>query len=62
MKELIKLNLAAGDFGGLQATALVLFFGVMIGVALWVFRPGSREYYESVSSEMFKGESNEKKS
>ena len=56
MKDLIKTTLLNGDFGSLQATALVLFFSVMIGVVLWIHRPGSKSYYQEISKDALKGE------
>ena len=56
MKDVIKSVLLNGDFGLLQATALVLFSSTMIGAILWVYRPGSKKYYKHVSENMLDGD------
>ena len=59
MKDLIKAALFEGNFGMWGAIALVLFFSVMIGVAIWIHRPGSKKYYSYISEQALKGENNE---
>ena len=54
---LIKSVLEQGDFGMWQTAALVLFVGLMIGVSLWIFWPGSKSYYDRIASEVVKGDS-----
>ena len=56
MKDLIKSTLLSGDFAYFQVTALILFFAVMIGVAFWIYRPGSKAYYQEISQDALKGE------
>lgn len=56
MKDLIKVSLLNGDFASIQAAALVLFFGVMVGVFFWIYRPGSKDYYQWVSHDAVKGD------
>ncbi|NRA66791.1 MAG: CcoQ/FixQ family Cbb3-type cytochrome c oxidase assembly chaperone [Pseudobacteriovorax sp.] len=56
MKHLIKSALEAGEFGYWGVTALLLFFSVMIGVGIWIMRPGSKAYYQYISSLALKGE------
>lgn len=56
MKDVIKATLVNGDFAYLQASALVIFFAVMVGVFLWIHRPGSKAYYQEVGLDAIKGE------
>lgn len=56
MKDLIKSSLLNGDFGMWQSTALLLFFSVMVGVIVWIFRPGTKEYYQKISDDVVKGD------
>ena len=56
MKDLIKGVLLNGDFGLLQATALVIFSSVMISAIFWVYRPGSRKYYKHISENILDGD------
>ncbi len=56
MKDVIKSVLLNGDFGLLQATALVLFSSTMIGAIIWVYRPGSKKYYKHVSENILDGD------
>ncbi|SMF05884.1 cbb3-type cytochrome oxidase subunit 3 [Pseudobacteriovorax antillogorgiicola] len=56
MKDLIKTTLQNGDFGAFQTLALVLFFLVMVGVIVWIHRPGSKDYYAEISKDALKGE------
>lgn len=52
MSDLIKQVLAQGDFGALQSSALLIFVGVMGLVTLWLFLPGSRNYYQDRAKEI----------
>jgi hypothetical protein len=56
MKDLIRMTLLGGDFAIWQTTALVLFFSVMLGVMAWIFRPGTREYYQNICDDVVKGD------
>lgn len=56
MKDVIKETLMNGDFGAFQTLALVLFFGVMVGVMLWINRPGSKEIYKHISLDALDGD------
>jgi len=56
MKDLIRTSLLNGDFGIWQSLALVLFFSVMVGVMLWIFRPGTKEYYRQITDDVVKGD------
>lgn len=40
--------LSQPDFLIWPEISLVLFTSIMLGVFLWIFRPGSKEYYEKV--------------
>lgn len=56
MKDLIKITLFEGGFGMWGTVALVLFFAVMMGVIVWILRPGSKQYYQYVSKQALEGE------
>ncbi len=56
MKDLIKAALFEGGAGIWGVTALILFFGVMVGVSIWILRPGSKQYYQYVAKQALKGE------
>ena len=56
MKALIKACLLDGNFGLLQAAALVIFSSIMLGAIVWVYRPGSKKYYEHVSGNILDGD------
>ena len=54
---LIKQVLAQGDFGALQTMALLLFVGLMLGVGIWIYWPGSKPYYDRVARDILRGDS-----
>lgn len=56
MKEVFKTTLLSGDFGLWPTISLVIFTLVMLGVMVWIWRPGSKEYYRHISRDMLKGE------
>lgn len=56
MKEIMKTTLLANDLAFWPSFALVLFSLVMLGVILWIHRPGSKEYYQSITSSIIDGD------
>ena len=38
--------LGEGDYSTWPLLALVLFIGVFVGMLVWIFRPGSKQFYE----------------
>ena len=56
MKEVMKAALVASDLAFWPSLALVLFTGVMVGVGLWIMRPGSKEYYQSITTSVVEGD------
>ncbi len=55
-KELIKEVLAQSSVAQFQSSALVIFFLFLLAVLVWVFWPGSKTYYETIASDVIKGE------
>ncbi len=56
MKEIMKASLLSNDLALWPSIGLVLFTLVMIGVIFWVLRPGSKEYYQTITSSILEGE------
>ncbi len=54
---LIKTVLEQGDFGVMQTAALLLFVGLMLGVSIWIFWPGSKSYYDRIAQDVITGDS-----
>lgn len=56
MKEIMKASLLSNDLALWPTVGLVLFTLVMLGVFFWVLRPGSKEYYQAITSSILEGE------
>ena len=46
---MIRQTLAHFPHGALSGLAMLLFMGVFLGAILWVYRGGSRSFYDSLS-------------
>lgn len=56
MSALIKDVLVHGNFGAMQTFALLLFVALMGSVSIWIFLPGSKEYYARIARDVSKGD------
>lgn len=42
---------ASGDFNAFAISGLLIFFGMMILITIWVMLPGRRGYYDRIAAE-----------